>query len=109
MNEEELSALDKVINCIKESSYYQEVISLKQQINNNKEIKDLIAKTKKLEKEYVKTNDLKVKKEFLKTTDKLFSIPLYNSYMNNLEEVNLLIDTTKEYLNDYFQDALNLL
>lgn len=101
-------ALDEVILCIKESEEYKMSISLKEKMENNEEIKELVNNVKDLQKKYVKSNyDVKIKKELDVVNDRLEEIPIYNIYLSNLEKVNEKIEYVKDSLNDYFYKLLN--
>lgn len=101
-------ALDEVIICIKESSEYKMCISLKEKMENNEEIKELVTKVKELQKKYVRSNyDNEVKKELDSLNKSLEEIPIYNIYLENLEKANEKIEYVKDSLNDYFYKLLN--
>ena len=101
-------ALDEVITSIKDSKEYTEVLEIKKQMEENKELMDLIDKVKDLQKKYVKKNyDSKIKEELDEVEDKLNSIPIYNIYLEKLKLVNEKIDYVKDSLNEYFDDLLN--
>ncbi len=101
-------ALDEVINCIINSKEYKECISLKKQMADNEEIMNLIDKVKKTQKEYIKSGyDKDIKNKLDSYNEELLSIPLYHTYNQSLEKVNEMINTVKEYLNDYFYKLLN--
>lgn len=101
-------ALDEVIICIKESPEYKMCISLKEKMENNEKIKELVTKVKELQKKYVRSNyDSEVKKELDSINKSLEEIPIYNIYLENLEKVNEKIEYVKDSLNDYFYKLLN--
>lgn len=101
-------ALDEVILCIKESEEYKMCISLKEKMENNEEVNNLVNKVKDLQKKYVKSNyDDKIKKELDLTNQRLEEIPIYNIYLSNLSQVNEKIDYVKDSLNDYFYNLFN--
>jgi len=100
--------LDDVINCIKESSEYKKCLELQTKMNDNTDIIELVKKIKLLQKKYIKSNySSDVKTELDEVTEKLNSIPIYASYLENLEKVNYKIEFVKDYLNNYFVDLLN--
>ena len=101
-------ALDDVITSIKDSKEYTEVLEIKKQMEENKELMDLIDKVKDLQKKYVKKNyDSKIKEELDEVESNLNSIPIYNIYLEKLKLVNEKIDYVKDSLNEYFDDLLN--
>ena len=99
--------LDQIILDIKNSKEYKNCIEIKEKMNDNKEITDLVNRIKKIQKEYIRSNDEKLKEELDLLEKKLNDIPLYNVYISNLEKVNEKIDYIKERLNDYFYELLN--
>ena len=101
--------LEDIISYIKGSISYKKCIELKEKMNSNVEINDLVSKVKQLQKAYVKSNfkDDNIKKEIDIVNDKLNNIPIYVSYLRYLEEVNDMINFVKEELNDYFYKLLN--
>ena len=102
------NALDDVIKCIMESQEYKNCLQLKQQMEDNNEIKELIDEIKKVQKKYVKSNyDEEVFKELDLLRQKLSEIPIYNIYNNNLTKVNNMINYVKDSLNDYFYNLFN--
>ena len=101
-------SLDEVITCIKESPEYKDCLKIKEQMDSNEELVDLINKVKELQKKYIRSNyDSNIKKELDKYESKLKEIPIYNIYLTKLEEVNKMIDYVKDSLNDYFDQLLN--
>lgn len=102
------SKLDDVIQCIKESSEYKNVLDIKKKMDSNEELKKKINDIKLLQKKYVKSNyDSSVKKDLDKLNDELLEIPIYRMYLDNLSVVNEKIEYVKDSLNDYFYDLFN--
>ena len=101
-------SLDEVITCIKESSEYQECLKMKKQMDSNEELTELINKVKELQKKYIRSNyDSKIKEELDECEAKLNEIPIYNIYLEKLNQVNYMIDYVKDSLNNYFDQLLN--
>ena len=101
-------SLEEVINEIKNSSEYQEVLDIKEKMNENEELVELIEKVKELQKKYVRTNfDSNIKEELDRVENELNDIPIYNIYLEKLELVNNKINYVKDSLNDYFDNLLN--
>ena len=101
------NAVNEVVNAITDSLEFKECIRLKEKMEENSEIKELVASIKKLQKKYVQTLDDSVKEELDKAQEKLDSIPLYDSYQKKLAEVNKKIEFIKDELNDYFYKVVN--
>lgn len=101
-------ALEEVVLEIKKSRNYQECIRLKKQMNQNEQLMSIIAEIKKLQKQCVRNpGDGKVKTLLDEKTDELYQIPLYQVYMNYLEQVNQEISYVKDELNEYFTTVCN--
>ena len=101
-------SLEEVINEIKNSSEYKEVLDIKEKMNENEELVELIEKVKELQKKYVRTNfDSNIKEELDRVENKLNDIPIYNIYLEKLELVNNKTNYVKDSLNDYFDNLLN--
>lgn len=102
-----MEKLDEIINYITNSSEYKKCISLKEKMSNNSKLMDKINKVKELQKNYIKSNDLSIKKELDLLIDELNDEPLYYNYINNLEKVNEMISFVNDELNDYFYRVIN--
>ena len=100
--------LDDLIDYIKNTRDYKMCIKLRKQMDENKELKNLISDIKKLQKKYIRSNyDEEIKEELDKKNKELFDIPLYVIYNQYLSNVNEMIDYTKNSLNNYFYDLLS--
>lgn len=102
-----MEELNKIIDYITNSSEYKKCISLKDKMSNNSKLMDKINKVKVLQKKYIKSNDLSIKKELDLLIEDLNNEPLYYNYMNNLEKVNEMISFVNDELNDYFYKIIN--
>ena len=102
-----MEELNKIIDYITNTESYQNIIKLREQMKNNKELNDLIEDIKSLQKKYIKNNNDSIKEELDKKTKKLEEYPIYNIYNKNLEEVNQMIDYVNDELNDYFEKVIN--
>ena len=101
-------SLKEVIECIKNSKEYKKCILLKEQMNANEELVNLIKKVKDCQKKYVRSNySTAVAKELEGLLGNLNSIPIYSIYMGNLDIVNQKIDYVRDELNDYFYSLFN--
>ena len=100
-------ALDELILTIKESTDYKKCLELKERLKKSNDVLELVSEIKETQKEYVKSNDVGILEKLNDMTKKLEEIPLYNTYMYHLERVNLMIDTVKDELAEYFNDLLN--
>ena len=102
-----MEKLDEVVNTIKNSKEYKNVIELKEKMNSNEDINELVKKIKILQKKYIRTNDKDIKLELDRLEKELNEIPIYHIYMENLEKVNEMINYVKDELNNYFDLLLN--
>ena len=102
-----MEELNKIIDYITNSSEYKKCISLKEKMSNNSKLMDKINKVKVLQKKYIKSNDLSIKKELDLLIEDLNNEPLYYNYMNNLEKVNEMISFVNDELNNYFYRVIN--
>jgi len=101
-------ALEEVVSYIKNTEQYKKCIQLKKQMNTNSDIVNLISDIKTIQKDYVRSNyDQKYQQQLNILHEKLNQIPIYLTYMKNLEEVNSMIDYVKDELNDYFYSVFN--
>ncbi len=100
-------AVEEIVWTIKESLEYKKCLELKKLMQDNDDIKQLIAKIKLKQKEYVKYETEDVKEELDELEKKLEEIPLYYEYNKYLTKVNEMINLVKDELNDYFDKLLN--
>ncbi len=102
-----MEELNKIIEYITNSEEYQNTLRLKEQMNHNSELINLIEDVKKLQKEYIKTNSDDIKKKLDDKVSTLEEYPIYKSYNDNLEKVNQMISYVNDELNDYFERIVN--
>lgn len=105
--EELNNSLDEVIDYIKNTKEYKMCITLKEQMSDNDNLNSIINKIKRLQKQYIRTNDSKIKDELTLLENELNEIPIYVIYNQNLDRVNEMINYVKERLNSYFDQLLN--
>lgn len=106
--EELNNEIDDIVQYIKNSSEYKKCVLLKEQMNDNDEIKFIVDEIKSLQKKYIRSNyDDKIKKELDKKNEILSNIPIYNVYNQSLDAVNAMIDYVRNRLNDYFEQLTN--
>lgn len=102
-----MEELNKIIEYITNTEEYKNTIKLKEQMNNNSELINLVEEVKKLQKEYIKTNRDDIKKKLDDKVSSLEEYPIYKSYNDNLEKVNQMISYVNDELNDYFDKVVN--
>ena len=104
-NKEILNKIDEIINLIENSSEYQKYLSLKKDLDNDKEITLLISEIKILQKDVVHHLD---KKELLnKKINELESIPLYREYQNTVASLNNTYAIIEQRINNYINKKVN--
>lgn len=104
-NKEILNKIDEIINLIENSSEYQKYLSLKKDLDNDKEITLLISEIKLLQKDVVHHLD---KKELLnKKLKELESIPLYIEYQNTVASLNNTYAIIEQRINNYINKKVN--
>ena len=108
MSNESLEILSSIISEIKESSEYKKVISLKEKIEEDKDLVRLINDIKVLQKKYVNNiNDLDIKDELDMKNKILSKNSLFVEYNYYLEIVNKKIDLVRDKINDYFSNLVS--
>lgn len=105
MNKEVSKKIDEIINEIETSSIYQEYLSLREKIKNNKELMELINKVKVMQKDVL--HKKKSKEDLDKIIDELNSYPLYREYNNVVYEINNTYGIIESSLNNYFDNIIN--
>ena len=100
-------ALEEVIKCITEDSSYIKYLEIRKQMNNNKELLDLIEEVKKLQKKYIRSNNNSDFDNLNKCKEQLEEIPIYVEYIKYLDIINNKIEYVKDELNDYFYNVIN--
>ena len=102
------NALEEVITTIKNTKEYQNCLSMKEKMNTNEEIRNLIEEIKKVQKKYIQSNyDVSIKEQLDTLEKQLNEIPIYVSYIENLTKVNEMIEYVKDSLNEYMNDLVN--
>lgn len=105
---------DELIDLIKDSEIYKEYKKLELKVKKNKDINRLVSIIKKLQKEAVnaehkKNYDLleQKNKEISSKNIELNNVPLYNDYVDKMNELNELLVTIKNKF-DLFIKELTL-
>jgi len=101
------NSIDEVVNYIINTKEYKDCIKYKELMDEDNNIKELVSKIKKLQKEYVRTEDKDIKDELDILEKELNNNDIYIKYNQNLEIVNQMISYVKDELNDYFDKLLN--
>ena len=105
MNKEIDLKVDEIIQDIENSEVYQKYLSLKEEINNNKELMKLINKVRLMQKDVL--HKKQSEKELDKLMDELNNHPLYREYNNTIYEINNTYGIIESSLNNYFNKIFN--
>ena len=101
------NSIDDLVKYIINTNEYKNCIKYKKEMENDKDILDKVNSIKKLQKEYVRSNDSSIKEKLDQLEEELNNNDLYIKYNQNLEVVNNMINYVKEELNDYFYKLFN--
>lgn len=107
MNDIEVK-IDDLFNSFEKSKLYKDYIKIKKQLENDKDIMEIIEKIKRCQKIEANNKDEGLEKEINKMYLKLESYPVYQSYLIIKEELNQEIFMVKEIFEKYFQELLKL-
>ncbi len=110
MNNETKKSLEELIDYIKNTEDYKQVIYLKKEIEKDKYLKKLIEEVRIYQKKYVKSSfDKKLKEELDNKLELLKGNKLFITYSYHLTKINDMIKLVKDELNDYFYQITNIL
>ena len=104
--------IDNLFNAIETSSEYQEYLKIGRILDKDKSIMELIDKIKNLQQEAVileYNNDPKVEelnKEIDALVKELYKKPIYQEYLNKLNEFNDLLTQSSHMLEQYVNDKI---
>ena len=99
--------IDDVVNTITNTEAYKKCIEIKEKMKDNTDINSKVNKIKKLQKEYIRSNDDSILEELDILKEELNNIPIYHMYNQYLEEVNQMISYVNDELNNYFNNLFN--
>ena len=105
--DEVLSKVDEIIDYIENSDNYKKYLLIKEKMDNDQEINNLLNEIRHLQKvlanKYSKEKELELEEK----NKELNSIPLYREYLNILDELNNIFNIIENGLNNYFYNKLN--
>ena len=105
-------SLEELFQSIESSPQYKEYQKMSAILDKDKEIKELLDKIKELEKqatylEYIGDESYqKVDKEILSLVDKLNSKPVYQEYLNKMEDFNNELATSSKMIEKYVEEKV---
>ncbi len=91
---------------LKMSKLYKDYVKVKENLKNNSEITTLIKNIKRMQKIATNNKDVKIEKDLKKMYDKLYSIPLYQSYLIIKEELEETLYMISDNFDKYFKSIL---
>lgn len=91
---------------LKMSKLYKDYVKVKENLKNNSEITTLIKNIKRMQKIATNNKDVKIEKDIKKMYDKLYSIPLYQSYLIIKEELEENLYMISDNFDKYFKSIL---
>ncbi len=104
--------IEDLFNTINNSSEYQDYIEIKNKLEANEEINEIISDIKKLQKEatYLEYHEdkryLEVDEQTKKKVDLLNSKPLYQEYLAKMKKLNDVLATSSKMLENYLNDKI---
>lgn len=114
VNNEILKEIDFLVEDIKKTSIYQRYQAIKDKMQQNEELMNLIKSYKKLQQELVQyeynkqeAKVIELEKELQYQKEILMKNPLYSEYIFIQEELNESFQLIKDTLTDYFDQKLN--
>ena len=85
------NSIDELVNYIINTKEYKDCIKYKKEMENDKDILDKVNSIKKLQKEFVRSNNSDIKDKLDLLEEELNNNDLYTKYNQNLEVVNQMI------------------
>ena len=89
------NSIDDLVKYIINTNEYKNCIKYKKEMENDKDILDKVNSIKKLQKEFVNTNNSDIKDKLDLLEKELNNNDLYTKYNQNLEIVNQMISYVK--------------
>ena len=100
--------IDILFDDFMDSNLYKDYISVKKQLNKNEEIINILEEIRRLQKIATNNNDDIIEKNIKELYDKLYKFPLYQSYLQIVEQINEELFIIKENFDKYFKEILTL-
>lgn len=100
--------IDDLFDEFERSDLYKRYLLVKNRLENNVKIMDLINEIKRMQKIATHNKDDLLEQEIKKLYDELNSYPLYQSYLIIKDEIEEELFRIKEPLNKYFEDILKI-
>ncbi len=100
--------IDELFNLLEESNVFKDYVKIKKQLEEDKDINNLIEDIKGYQKIATNNKDNSVEEKLKELYLKLKSYPIYQSYLNIKEELNEELFGIKEVFDKYFSDILRI-
>ncbi len=100
--------IDELFNLLEESNVFKDYVKIKKQLEEDKDINNLIEDIKRYQKIATNNKDNSVEEKLKELYLKLESYPIYQSYLNIKEELNEELFGIKEVFDKYFSDILRI-
>ncbi len=105
LNKEIEKKVDEIVSEIETSEVYQKYLSLKDKMEANKELMELINKVRIMQQDVI--HKKKNEKDLELLMDELNREPLYVEYKNTVDEINDTFTIIENSLNNYFDKIIN--
>lgn len=105
--------IEELFNTIEDSKEYQEYKKIESILDKDKSIKKLIEEIKALQQESVRLEYEKneyykvIDKEIDKKAKELNDKPVYQEYLNKMNELNNILSMSSKMIEDYIEDKVN--
>lgn len=100
--------INELFNLLEESNVFKDYVKIKKQLEEDKDINNLIEDIKRYQKIATNNKDNSVEEKLKELYLKLESYPIYQSYLNIKEELNEELFGIKEVFDKYFSDILRI-
>ena len=100
--------INNMFDEFEETNLYKSYLSVKEQLEKNEEINNIIKDIRRLQKIATNNKDSVIEKELKELYEKLESYPLYQSYLIIKEELNNELFMISNQFDKYFNELLKL-
>lgn len=100
--------IDILFDELEKTDTYKDYISVKSQLENNKDIKKIIEDIKRYQKIVVNNKDKSVENKLKELYKKLDDYPIYQSYLEKKEDLEYELKMISDTFSSYFEKLLKL-
>lgn len=100
--------IDILFDELEKTDTYKDYISVKNQLENNKDIKKIIEDIKRYQKIVVNNKDKSVENKLKELYKKLDDYPIYQSYLDIKEDLEYELKMISDTFSSYFEKLLKL-